>query len=80
MMKIKLFSMLFCVLTVFGLCGRGGVSADDISYADEAQDIIDSIIDYNLAVSGSADVQDWIDTSLADGAGSSSEWYIIGLM
>ena len=72
--------MLLFVLTVFGLCGRGGVSADDISYADEAQDIIDSIIEYNLAVSGSADVQDWIDTSLADGAGSSSEWYIIGLM
>ncbi len=79
-MKIKLFSLILCVLTVFGVFGGLGVSADDISYADEAQDIIDSIIGYNLSVSGSADVQDWIDTSLADSVGGGSDWYVIALM
>lgn len=72
--------MFLCVLTVVGLCGLCGVSAADAGYADDAQEIIDSIIEYHLASSGSADVQDWIDTSLADGAGVSSEWYIIALM
>lgn len=46
---------------------------------DEANDIIDSIIDYELEKNDTSSIQNWIDGSLTKNAGTTSEWYIITL-
>jgi len=43
------------------------------------QEIINGIISFKLSESGESSVQDWIDNRLAQEAGSTAEWYIIGL-
>ncbi|HBB72649.1 MAG TPA: surface/cell-adhesion protein [Ruminococcus sp.] len=45
----------------------------------EIQGLADGIVSYKVSSSGSGSVQDWINGALAQGAGSSSEWYVIGL-
>lgn len=46
---------------------------------ERVQDLIDDILEYQLANSGSASIQEWIDGELTENAGVSSEWYILGL-
>ena len=46
---------------------------------DEVNSLIDGIVDYKLSSAGAADIQDWINGSLTDGAGSTSEWYVMTL-
>ena len=40
----------------------------------------DSIIEFSLHQSGAGSLQEWVDTVLTDGAGTTSEWYIVGLL
>ncbi len=48
--------------------------------ADNITETVDNIIDFSLRQSGAKSVQEWVDTALTDGAGTTSEWYIIGLL
>lgn len=54
------------------------VNAQDYT-VDEVNSLIDGIIDYKLSSSGHSNIQDWINGSLADGAGETSEWYVLSL-
>ena len=60
---------------LFLLAGILPVSAS----SDEAQGFFDDIIAYKLNGAGASTVQQWIDGTLADNAGTTSEWYIITL-
>ncbi|MBE5921240.1 MAG: DUF4430 domain-containing protein [Lachnospiraceae bacterium] len=53
-----------------------GVKVSDFEYV---QKHIDGIIDYKLNETGTATVQEWIDTDLTQNAGISAEWYVIAL-
>ena len=80
-MKNKTLSLilgtLVIVLTIF--CSDPS-KAEAYEYTvGEVQSLIDGIVDYKCRQTGSADVQSWISGALADGAGSSSEWYVMSL-
>lgn len=78
-MKNKLFASLLCfLLSVLVLAGAMPAYAED-NGIQEAQTIADGIIGYNLGASGAQSVQEWIDGSLSENAGMSSEWYILAL-
>lgn len=52
------------------------------SYADsvdEVQRLIDGIVQYQCETNDAADVQDWIDGTLTEHAGTSAEWYVLAL-
>ncbi|MFA6948535.1 MAG: DUF4430 domain-containing protein [Eubacteriales bacterium] len=65
---ISLIISLFMTPSFLSFARDGDISA-----------VIGSITDYNLKSNSAASVQQWIDGSLTDGAGVSSEWYIIAL-
>ncbi len=46
---------------------------------DNAEAIINSVIEYNFKEQSVYDIQGWIDTGLCETAGESSEWYILAL-
>ena len=46
---------------------------------DEVQSLIDGIIDYKVSGAGADNASQWINGSLADGAGGSSDWYALAL-
>jgi hypothetical protein len=46
---------------------------------DNAEAIINSVIEYNFKEQSVSDIQGWIDTGLCETAGESSEWYILAL-
>ncbi len=69
---------------LFGLCAlillvglAPAAAADKRDPIDEAKRLIDGIVSLNLAERGTDTVQDWIDTSFAEGIGSTSEWYAL---
>lgn len=45
----------------------------------EAQSLAGGIVDFKLSQTGSDSVQEWIDGTLTENAGKSSEWYIFSL-
>ncbi|MGN0594559.1 MAG: DUF4430 domain-containing protein [Hominimerdicola sp.] len=53
------------------------VSAENSTH--DSQNIINNIINYKLKESGASDIQQWIDSTLTEKAGISSEWYILAL-
>lgn len=73
--KGLLFGLCVLVLLV-GLAPAAAAKRDPI---DEAKCLIDGIVCYNLAESGTETVQDWIDTSFGEGIGITSEWYALAL-
>lgn len=70
-----------CFLTVFLLItGTIPVFAEnDRDTISDAQNIIDGISAWNLQQSGAGAFQEWIDGSLTENAGLTSEWYILAL-
>ncbi|MBR4097222.1 MAG: DUF4430 domain-containing protein [Oscillospiraceae bacterium] len=68
-MKSKISAVISCLLAVFLLSLT--VHAE--------QGAVSEIITYNLSESGAETIQEWIDTTLAENAGTSSEWYAIAL-
>lgn len=72
--KVNLICLLLCALLILG--GAPGVYGDT-AYDTEA--LIDGILSYVISDSGASSLDDWCQTALADGAGSSSEWYAIAL-
>ncbi len=51
----------------------------DNSANEKIQEMTDGIIRYELEQEGCADVQEWINGSLAENAGSGSEWFAVSL-
>lgn len=76
-MKNKLLLRLICLCFAAALCiSAVWVSAES---ADKAKSAYDGIISFNLQKNGADNVQNWINSSLASGAGKTSEWYILAL-
>ena len=73
----KLFSVFTAaILAVVTLCNGQAVFATSAG----AKETADSIIEFSLHQSGAGSLQEWVDTVLTDGAGTTSEWYIVGLL
>lgn len=66
--------LLLCALLLLG--SAPGVFADT---AYDTHALIDGILSYNLKQAGTSSLQGWADDAIAEGAGSSSEWYAIVL-
>ncbi len=75
-MRNKIFNIFIWLTLVCFIAGCLPVSADENS---QAEIIITDIIDYKLNETGSDGIQDWINGGLAEKAGISSEWFVIGL-
>lgn len=73
-MKSKL--LLFFLSLISILLIPLSVSADN---SDEAAELIEEILKYKLETTGNGNIQEWIDSSVAENAGVSSEWYVIAL-
>jgi len=69
----RLFFLICSVLILFSGNFNFIVHAEDVS------EYLNGIISYHLTQSGSDSVQSWIDTTLTENAGISSEWYILAL-
>ena len=55
-------------------------TADGAEYTvDEVNSLIGGILSYKLNEAGCGSVQEWIESSLAEGAGTDSEWYVLSL-
>ena len=73
----KIFSILVSIaISISALCTGRSIFA----LSDSAKETVEDIISFSLIQSGAGSVQEWVDTALADGAGTTSEWYIIGLL
>lgn len=73
----KLFSVFTAaILAAVTLCNGQAVFAT----SSGAKETADSIIEFSLHQSGAGSLQEWVDTVLTDGAGTTSEWYIVGLL
>lgn len=70
----KILCTLLCALVL--LTGAPGVFGDT---AYETETLIDGILSYAVSKDGAVDLQQWVDTALVEGAGTSSEWYIMAL-
>ena len=78
MIKNRLERIISCFLTVLILfAGISPLCAE--ASAQDAENIFEEIIEYNLEKSGADNIQQWIDGELTKKAGASSEWYIIAL-
>lgn len=77
----KSAGVISCFLTVFLLItGTIHIFAkNDGDTISDAQNIIDGISAWNLQQSGAGAFHEWIDGSLTENAGLTSEWYILAL-
>ncbi len=79
-MKNKLVTAILGGLIALSLMiGGMPVSAAEENAAAEAQSFTDGIIAYQLKETGASSVQEWIDGTLTQNAGSSGEWYVLAL-
>lgn len=81
-MKSKfLTGIVVCCLSVLILLAEAlpVFAIEDDHTVNDAASVIDGIVAWNLKNSGEASVQEWIDGTLAQNAGSTSEWYILTL-
>ncbi len=77
-MKRKLLALLTCLLCLAFCAGAVSVGAESPhDAAAHAQEVADGIVFFEKGEA--ADVQGWIDTSLAAKAGVGAEWYILCL-
>ncbi len=74
MKKVSRFLILAFVL-IFAVVGCIPATAGNAT----SKTIIENVIDFNLKVSGSINVQNWIDGYLSENASAGTEWYIIAL-
>lgn len=76
----RLTRLLCCLTTLILLLGAFPVSANGHTAAvDEAQSLIDGIVGYACQKSGVSTIQQWINGTLTQNAGSTSEWYVLAL-
>ncbi|HOP11591.1 MAG TPA: DUF4430 domain-containing protein [Oscillospiraceae bacterium] len=80
-MKSKFFAVFACCLLILAsFSGVAALSAQDANNTvDEVLNLADGIVAYNESVSNAASIQEWINTELAEGAGQTSEWYVMAL-
>lgn len=78
-MRIKALSaVLVCFFAlIFDLVPVGDAGAAHT--VGEVEALAGGIVDYELEKAGADSVQSWIDGALTEGAGTSSEWFIVGL-
>lgn len=76
-MKKQLAALLCCVITIFSTLWA--VPARAQTPADEIDGLLEGIVAFKLNECGAEDIQSWIDTGLAEGAGTLSETYILAL-
>lgn len=78
-MRTKQFALYISLILSLTFCF--GFVSDVAKAAEytvgEVSDLIDGIVSYKLNAAGAADIQDWVDGGLTDGAGTSAEWYAI---
>lgn len=80
-MRNKIIKLAICCLAALTLLAALA-PADGKVYAqtaDEVQGVIDGVVAYKTQKAGVSTVQQWINGSLAQNAGISSEWYVIAL-
>lgn len=76
-MRNKIIALIISLITVFSLLtGTISISADT-NTVGEAQSLVDGIMVYKSG--SSSNTQSWINGGLKKNAGTSSEWYILGL-
>ena len=80
-MRNKAVSTSLCCLFTLILClGFFRMNAEGAGYTvGEVEDLAGGIVGYELDSTGSGSIQDWINGSLTENAGISSEWFILGL-
>ena len=72
--------VLSCLLSIITVLSIVPAKAECADYTvDEVNSLVSGIISYKLNETGSGSVQDWIDGTLTDKAGKTSEWYVIAL-
>lgn len=77
-MKTRLTAILCCILLIINvLAGMPALAQNDT--AGETASLIGGIVAFKQTESRTHSVQEWLDTALADGAGSTAEGYIIAL-
>ncbi len=72
----KLITLILCAALMLSLPSVWAAAAAELTPGE----VMDGILDNALAKSGARDLQQWVDTSLAQGAGTGSEWYVIALV
>ncbi len=79
-MKNKFLAGILCLITICTLITTAAPNSvkGEGNALDEAQILIDEIVDYKLNQSGSSSIQEWIDEALSKTAGT-SEWYVLAL-
>lgn len=85
-MKRKVLrAIISCIIIIMLLAGTVPVLATENSTTgnsqsvNEANSLIDGIVTYKLKESGATSIQQWIDGSLANNAGTTAEFYVIAL-
>lgn len=81
-MNKKLSAAVICCLTILisVFIGVFPVSAENTAGESEINALIDGIIAYKEKEADAASIQSWIDGALSDGAGTTSEWYVLALL
>lgn len=81
LMKNKILTKLICALAIcLLLFSTVFVSVEaNTNTVGEAKSLMDGIVEFKLNEAGASSVQNWINGSLTENAGVSSEWYILAL-
>lgn len=81
-MKNKLLTgLVVCCLSILILLAEAipVFAIEDDHTVNDTASVIDGIVAWNLKKSGESSVQEWINGSLTQNAGATSEWYILAL-
>lgn len=80
-MRNKILSGILCsVITLMLSLSIIPLRAECSEYtADDIQSVIGGIVDYKLRQAGCGSVQEWLGSECAEGAGRTSDWYVIAL-
>ncbi len=73
-------SFLCIVMTLFLSLGCVPMEAQCSEHtAEEVADLIGGIVDYKLSQCGAGSIEEWLGGSIAEGAGTTSDWYALAL-
>ncbi len=72
----KWTGLFLCAALVLSLLALPAAAASELT----PEAVMDGILDNALEKSGAANLQQWLDTTLSEGAGKGSEWYIFALL
>lgn len=77
-MKTKLFALLLCLIVL--LSGIPAAHADSVPYTvAQVESLCDGIVAFKAAQSGDDGAQAWLNDGLCEAAGTTAEFYVIGL-